>query len=980
MAQLKISLLGAVRVERDGIPIEVDTRKAIALLAYLAMTGVPHRREALAAFFWPEADDDRARGALRRTLSTLRAALVDDWLVPSRDDVELGRDSSVWLDVAEFRAQLAACRDRARLPGGNPDGWLEQAAQAIELYRDDFMAGFSLRDSPAFDDWQAFHAEALRRELSEWLTFFVGSLLESGDFDAAIRYNRRLLMLDTLNEEAHRRQMLLYAWVGEQGAALRQYRACVRILENDLGVAPLAETTALYQRIQRHDPPPPPRADRNARTPLRQSHGTPDVTSDQGASVLVGRTREMDRLATEYDQVGQDGRLIVIEGEAGVGKTYLAEAFLRQMRDQGVQTLVMRGYEGETQLAYGPFVEGLRGLVEAEGFAAIAESLPRQVLAEISRLVPQVGSVIDGALDASPLDGPGAQARFFDAVMQVILAMIGGARPGILFVDDLQWIDQASLDLLGYLVRRLRGRPLLVLLGWCRDDLPAAERIAQLLAESERLGSGTHLSLGRLSRAEVRVLTGVVLLDRAWERDDGLSERLYRETEGLPFFLAEYLAFLRAENPPDAISAEWPLPRGIRDLVRVRLSALTETERQLLTTAAIIGRAFDFGILRDASGRSEDETVSGLESLLARGLIVDVATRAVDEGFAADYDFSHEKVRKIVSEETSLARRRLLHARIADALRSRDRRDPRRLAALLANHLLQAGREAEAAEQFVLAGDLARSLYANAEALAHYQSALALGHPNRSTLNEALGDLHTLSACYDEAFAAYETAAALRSVPSAGLEQKLGNVDLRLGRWQLAGRHFATAEKLLKSTGADVDARAIASLLSDWSLAVHRSGDIERGWALGQRALAFAEQAADDRELARAHNQLGILARARHNRAPARHHFEASLVLGARLQNPEIRAAALNNLALVSFEEGDVEQALQHASEALDICAAQGDRHREAALHSNLADFLHNIGRRAESIEHIKRSVEILAEINVVSGEMQPGVWQLVEW
>jgi DNA-binding SARP family transcriptional activator len=975
VAQLKISLLGAVRVERDGVPIEVDTRKAIALLAYLAMTGVPHRRDALAAFFWPEADDERARGALRRTLSALRGALKGDWLLVSRDVVELRRDSTVIIDVAEFRARLDDGRRRI-------NNSIDAATQAIQLYRDDFMAGFSLRDSAEFDDWQAYQAEDLRRELGEGLELLVGCLIDAGEFGKAISYSRRWLLIDPLNEDAHRRLMLLYTWTGDRGAAVRQYRECVRILDQELGIAPLDETTALYQAIQRHEAPEPPmRTSNDARTaetaPVLSRLA--DVAIDQSGHPLVGRARELALLGTLYDQVQQDGRLVMVEGEAGVGKTYLVEAFLKEMRGRGAKTVVMSGYEGEMHLAYGPIVEGLRTLVEAEDFESTAARLPRHLLAELCRLVPHAASSASGVLDSPPMDGPGAQARFFEAVLQFMLATMSDERPGILFVDDIQWVDHASLDLLSYLVRRLRGHPMMVILGWRREDIAGGMPIEHLLAESERAGVGMRVTLARLGRADVRELVHAVLDAGEQKTDDRLVERLYRETEGLPFFLSEYLAVLGSELPLRD-SSEWRLPRSIRDLVHARLAALDETERQLLTTAAIIGRPFDFEIVKEASGRSEDETVVGLESLLARGLIAEAATGAPNDALSGDYDFSHAKVREIVYEKTSLARRRLLHRRIAGALRTRSRGTPDRLATQLARHLLGTGLDAEAAEQFVVAGDRARSLYANAEALSHYQAALALGHPDVAALNEAIGDLQTLAGRYDEAFAAYETAATFAPGPIAGLEQKRGHVHLRLGQWQPAEGHFAVAERLLDAAGDEVDARAMASLLSGWSLAAHRGGDVERGWSLGQRALAFAEMAGDARERARAHNQLGILARARSDQPAARHHFEQSLTLAATLLDPDIRAAALNNLARVSFEAGKVEAAIALASEALDICIAQGDRHREAALYSNLADFLHAAGRRDEALGHVTRSAEIFAEINVVSGQMQPGVWKLVEW
>ena len=457
-------------------------------------------------------------------------------------------------------------------------------------------------------------------------------------------------------------------------------------------------------------------------------------------------------------------------------------------------------------------------------------------------------------------------------------------------------------------------------------------------------------------------------------------EHLFRETEGLPLFLVEYLNALRVGTAPSEESIDATLPRTIRDLILARLAGLSEIERQLLTTAAVIGRSFDWEILQAASGLSEDVTVSALEVLLTRGLLVDIWPRSSDDGAFADYDFSHHKVRSIVYDEMSLARRRLLHSRVADALTARSQRSRGHHAAHLAYHLLHARREREAAEQFVLAGNQARALYANAEALSHFQFALSLGHPAIATLHEAIADLHTLFGQYDEAIAAYGAAGESADKPRASLEQKLGNVFLRLGRWNSAECHFERAASLAQSSSSADAMSDVVSILTDWSFAAYRSGDQQRGWALGTQALELAGTANDEAGLARAHNLLGMLARSRGDRVLARHHFEQSLDLARHLADLSARAAALNNLALVSADEGDLDGAIHLANQALDFCVRQGDRHREAAIYSNLADFLHSAGRHGEALDYVRRSVEIYAEINVVAGEMQPGIWQLVEW
>lgn len=229
-------LLGPPRVERDGTPVAPDTRKAIALLAYLAVTGQSQSRDRLAALLWPEADQERSRGALRRTLSALRGVIGGEHL--STDGLKITLDrAGLECDIVRFRALLA-------------EGRLADAAHA---YTGDFLEGFSLRDCVEFDEWQAHEAEALRRELAGALEHLA---LEEPQPARAIAHAQRWLALDPLHEPAHRALIRLHGRAGDRAAAMRQYRECVRMLDRELGVAPLPETTALAQAIEAGEPEP----------------------------------------------------------------------------------------------------------------------------------------------------------------------------------------------------------------------------------------------------------------------------------------------------------------------------------------------------------------------------------------------------------------------------------------------------------------------------------------------------------------------------------------------------------------------------------------------------------------------------------------------------------------------------------------------------------------------------------------------------
>ena len=972
MARTTITLLGAPRVEHDGVPVEVDTRKATALVAYLAVTGRRHTRDALAGLLWPEYNQARSRAALRRTLSSLKEAREEGWLRVDRDGVDLAREE-VLVDVDRFRGLISDCRTH-----GHPEAevcarCLPPLAEAVALHRDDFMAGFGLRDSVAFDDWQLFQAEGLRRELAGALERLARGLAARGDWEPAIAHARRWLALDPLHEPAHRLLLALYAWSGLRAAALRQYRECVRVLGKELGVAPLEETTALYGAVQENAPPPPPVLSGPAPSP-----GTLDRPAEGALppkeSPLVGRAGEWEELLRAYGSVGRGGRLVVLEGEAGIGKTRLAEEFVAHVVGGGAAVVAARCYAGESNLAYGPLVEGLSAALGREGSGRL-EGLPAGPLGEAARLLPELGGLLPDPRPLPPLDTPGARSRFYEGVVRALLAVLGGPPPGVLFLDDLHWADEASLDLLTYLVRRLGDRRLLVLVTWRPEDVPGDHRLRGLLAEARRSGVATVLGLGRLNPDSVRELVTRTLGGIA-EAPKTLVSRLGGETEGLPLFLSEYLAAV-AGGELDAEEESWAVPGGVQDLLEGRLRTVGETAGQVLAAAAVVGRSFDFDAARAASGRGEEETLASLEELVSRGLIREVAEAPPGD---PTYDFDHDKLRTLVYEGTGLARRRLLHRRAAAALAGRPRgREVGPVAGQIARHHRLAGQDAEAAEYHGLAGDHARDLYANDEALAHYEEAIALGHPEAVTLHEAVGDLRTRRGEYGAALASYELAAASGGPDAlAALEHKIGNVHARKGDRELARSHYGSALAALEGPGKGSPGE-LARLLVDRSLLSHLQNEPGEARGFANRALAVADEAGDARARAQAHNMLGILAGKSGEGEAALGHLRESLGLAEKLGDPEPKVAAFNNLALALGAQGKTQEALETAGTALDLCARLGDRHREAALRNNLADLCHAAGREEESMAHLKRAVEIFAEIGEAD-TLQPEIWKLVEW
>ena len=315
MTQLSIYLFGPPRLELDGKPLHISRRKAMALLAYLAVTAQPHSRESLAALLWPECDQSSARASLRRTLSSLNRALGSGWLNADRETacLEVQDDPSnsrtIWLDVAAFQEKLNICRSHNHPETQICSECLPALEEAVALYSDDFMAGFNLGDCREFEEWQFFQAQELRNQLAGALERLSSYYAESQEFDKAIHHTRRTLSQDPLHEPAHQQLMRLYDRSGQRAAALRQYQTCRDLLREELGVEPSQETEDLYQEVKISTLVSLPRS--------RARHNLPTQ-----ATAFIGRKSEVAEIRKKIME--PDCHLLTLLGPGGSGKTRLA--------------------------------------------------------------------------------------------------------------------------------------------------------------------------------------------------------------------------------------------------------------------------------------------------------------------------------------------------------------------------------------------------------------------------------------------------------------------------------------------------------------------------------------------------------------------------------------------------------------------------------------------------------------------------------
>ncbi|MEA2546366.1 MAG: hypothetical protein QOI09_1639 [Chloroflexota bacterium] len=929
-----------------GRPIVVDTRKALAIVALVAAEGRPFARDELAAMFWPEADDEAARGALRRTLSSLRAAVGDSGLVIERTQVALKpADSSVDLTELERLAASAGLTD------------LDAAAS---LARGPFLAGFALRDSPAFDDWQATRAARVERTVGDLLDRLAAARLAGGDPGGAVEASRRRVALDPLDELGQRRLIELLGRAGDRGGAIRQYRELVALFDRELGVTPLSETTELYDAIREGSSAQGPAA--AVAVQAAASGRTRDAAAVAPVVLpLVGRERELLSIESAWRASATDGRVVVLEGEAGIGKTRLAETVAETLRANGGVVLGARGYPGETAIAYGPIAELLRAGLAAPGGATQLAALDERARLEIGRLVDLPAQL--RATGSAASHGPSARVRLLDAIAGALSAFAAGPKPGLVWIDDVHLADDSTREAVAYLARRMSGRPILLLLAFRREDLTAdgLGTVESLV----RLPDTTSISLRRLDRDDV---AAIVRAARPDDASDALIDAFAADSEGLPLHLVAALA--SAEPPGSAV------PRGVQALLRGRIATVDEMSLQILSAAAVIGRSFDLATVREASGRSEEETVDAIEELMRRGIVREVP---VELGPSVRYDFSHGGMREVVYEATSRARRRLLHRRAADALRHvpspADRDDLARYA-LIAGHERQAGRLSEAAEAHLEAANRAEAVFANREAIDHLGSAIALGHRDVVNVHGRIGELRSRLGEYPAAIASLETAAALaeRSELPA-IEIALARVHRRRGDLVAAASHLGAALASRDLTDA-LRARALV----ERSVVGLRAGELDVARDAASEAAAMAARAGDPHLVGVAERLLGLVAQASGDLAVARDALSRSVALAADDPDPTASIAALTALALALAAGRSVDEAVATATDAIEACRRIGDRHLEAAVENHLADMLHDAGRSDDSMVHLKRAVTLFAEVGEGAPEPDPGIWALAAW
>lgn len=718
---LQFRFLGPLDIRWDDQPLPTPaTRKAQSLLAYLVMNRArPQSRDLLMGLFWGEQPEHKARRSLATALWHIRRCFPMEGIIHSdMYTVQFVVQGDLRLDVDEYESCIRA-------------NDLPSVQRGAMLYRGDFLDGF-------YDDWVINERYRLQSLFLEGLLRLIAGYEKIGDYHAALANALRLLQYDPLQEDAHRAAMRAYCGLGQRNAALQQYAHCRAVVQEELGAEPTAETTELYQQILdgRHPvasvadtigipaPAPVPVASR--------AYSLPDTATP---APLAGREDELAFLRERWQAATEGkGGLVLIEGEAGVGKTRLVQELANHLRWRGIRVLWGRCYEFERYLPYQPLAEALRSSLETVTSAEL-ERFPGWVLAEVSRLVPELVERQPGIALPAPISLDEERTYLFDGVARFV-AELSSHQAMLVVLEDLHWASDSTLQLLHYLVRHISHCPILVVGTFRAESVSPGHLLTKLQQGLSQEGYCKLLKLACLSATAVQAL--IVEISHAGDAVIPLAKRLYAETEGNPFFLMETIQALFETGTLQSKDGAWsgdfaqlsggklPLPTSVSEAVQVRVHRLNQASQEALQVAAVAGVEFDLDVLRAAYQHSTEETLQALDDLLR--------CRLIEERLAAlgrDYAFTHQKIQEIVYAGLPLRRRQYLHALVGQAIEHVYAAQLGELAGELAFHFqhgrLVAPELTEKAIRYLLqAGDQARLLGAHGEALGFYHRALPL--------------------------------------------------------------------------------------------------------------------------------------------------------------------------------------------------------------------------------------------------------------
>jgi DNA-binding SARP family transcriptional activator len=691
MSTLAIRCLGPLDIRLGDRPLAgFETQKARGLFVYLAcQAGQPLSRAHLESLLWGESTPDHASRSLRQALVNLRHILPADLLRADRETVTFHPPADFFLDVAAFAADLPAA----------------------ELYRGDFLQGFDVRAAPQWEEWLMAQREAFQARALAALEALAIRHTTRGEYAAAAACWQRSLAIDPWRESAHQGLLRVYLLSDQRSAALAQYQRCRDALQAGLGVAPLPETEALYERIRRGT------GEAEADLPLAAALPLP----------FIGRGEWHAQLMAAWQAAGRGGpRLLLVAGEAGLGKTRLVEEALRQIASYGAIVARGRCLEFGAEIPYRPVIEALRALLAA-GFGASQPRSAWQI--ELSRLLPELSERLVGAV-ALPLADPTARQRIFDAVMRFLGACASQAhvRAGrgaglALFFDDLHWADTSTLDLLNHLVHAPRkdAGDLWLIGAYRPEETPLAHPFTRWRLGLAREDLAQRITLAPLTERAVAEIAAWLSADEA--QISSLATYLQCQSEGNPFILSEIVRDLQESGVLQPAAGRWRLVGNLQspcvservaDVTLGRVARLPGSAQRLLNFAAVIGEPFTTDLLAAIVPDAAPQLAPSVAAWEAAGL--------VRSDPAGRLEFAHDRIRAAIYGSLASDLQKLFHERVGQALLDRHAPPvPDAIAAQAAYHFERSLAPRRAVPYLAQAAQAAGRVYAHAAAADYYR-------------------------------------------------------------------------------------------------------------------------------------------------------------------------------------------------------------------------------------------------------------------
>jgi len=946
MATLEISLLGGFQLRREGVLLApISLRAGRSLLAYLVMNRErPHTRDLLAGTFWPDLPDARARRRLSQALWQVQARLVegedpDRRLVATRGDtVGINPNADFWLDVDEFEWTLEQAASAA---GAGRAQEADLLAAAVRLYRGDLLEGI-------YDDWPTPDRERLRARFLAALERLADLTMSRGDYETALIHARRLAQHDPMREEAHQWVMRLAVLLGRHNEAIRQYELCRRILAEEFGAEPSPDTRQIYEATV---------AERESGHPLRGPGRATPLFEPAGQVPFVGREQERAMLLQRLDAaLDRHGGLVLVEGEAGVGKTRLLAEVVEDARWRGMDVLWGRSSPSGGR-PYAPLADALvSGLSElrARQLAPRLESIWREPLA---RLVPSLAR--EGDDPAAALRPTDEQARMRESIA---LGLLGLADIAPLFVvlEDVHWADEDSIQALAHLAGRTEGHRIVIAVSYRHAEARERAEVWGLLRSLDRRPLCSRLSLSPCSPAQTEELVRRCL--GLAEVSADYSQRVHQETGGVPLFIVEAL---RAQYEQGDLAEAGDLPAAgaptaqllpitprVLDLMRSRLAGLDVEAKAILDLVSVHDGELTLAEIDGACDQSDEAVLSGVDGLVRRRLLTERP---------GGYQVSHELLRRVVYDDLPPAARVDLHRRVALSVEAH-RPDE---VEVLAHHFTTARLPDRAADYLEKAAERALKVRAYDTAALHLGRAAdaldEIGAPPERHFRVAA----RLEEVLDVLARRGDQEAALIRMERYGSPDFAADVHRRRAWWLAHVDRFPEAEAEAKralelARQADDGGRAVAALSTLGMIACF-AGRAAEGVVHLAEAAVF--RGADHRQQADARNALGqnLIDLQRFDEAESQ--LLAALSLYGEIHDARGQAEVLGMLGTLRMERGESELAENDFNRAIRMSRSIGYRHGEAVYQMNLGILLALINKPHAAFQCFEAAAKTYAEM-----------------